>query len=83
MGRRSRTFRVFVNSTFSDLKAERNALQADTFSRLRELCTNHGCRFQAIDLRWGLSEEERAKYVTAAERVVSWVLAEIEKDKAN
>jgi len=52
----SRTFRVFVSSTFDDLKAERNALQDQIFPRLKALCT-HGTRFQAIDLRWGLSEE--------------------------
>ena len=53
----SRTFRVFVSSTFSDLKAERNALQERVFPRLRELCAARGTRFQAIDLRWGVSEE--------------------------
>lgn len=53
----SRTFRIFVSSTFSDLKAERNALQRYVFPKLRELCMRHGCRFQAIDLRWGVSEE--------------------------
>ena len=47
----SRTFRVFVSSTFSDLKAERNALQERVFPRLRELCAAHGARFQAVDLR--------------------------------
>ena len=53
----SRTFRIFVSSTFSDLKAERNALQEHVFPRLRELCQRHGASFQAIDLRWGVSEE--------------------------
>jgi WD40 repeat protein/Cdc6-like AAA superfamily ATPase len=53
----SRTFRIFVSSTFSDLKEERNALQKDVFPRLRELCMQYGCRFQAIDLRWGVREE--------------------------
>lgn len=53
----TRTFRVFVSSTFSDLKEERNALQSSVFPRLRDLCTQHGCRFQAIDLRWGVREE--------------------------
>jgi WD40 repeat protein len=53
----SKTFRIFVSSTFSDLKAERNALQERVFPRLRELCMAHGFRFQAIDLRWGVSEE--------------------------
>ena len=57
MTQTSRTFRIFVSSTFSDLKAERNALQEKVFPRLRELAVSHGCRFQAIDLRWGVSEE--------------------------
>ena len=51
----ARTFRVFVSSTFSDLKAERNALQEWVFPRLRELCAAHGTRFQAIDVRWQAS----------------------------
>lgn len=54
----SRTFRIFISSTFSDLKEERNALQEKVFPRLRDLCEWHGCRFQAIDLRWGVSEQE-------------------------
>lgn len=57
MARASTTFRVFVSSTFSDLKAERNALQKFVFPRLRELCQRHGGRFQAIDLRWGIRDE--------------------------
>ena len=57
MAESTRTFRVFVSSTFSDLKAERNALQEKVFPRLRDLAMAHGCRFQAIDLRWGVSEE--------------------------
>jgi hypothetical protein len=57
MTRASKTFRVFVSSTFSDLKAERDALQARVFPRLRELCAARGARFQAIDLRWGVSQE--------------------------
>ena len=53
----SRTIRLFVSSTFSDLKAERNALQEKVFPRLKQLCLSKGLRFQAIDLRWGISEE--------------------------
>jgi hypothetical protein len=37
MTQSSRTFRIFVSSTFSDLKAERNALQVRVFPRLRDL----------------------------------------------
>lgn len=57
MGQTSNTFRIFVSSTFSDLHEERNALQKYVFPRLRELCLQNGCRFQAIDLRWGVSVE--------------------------
>lgn len=57
MPRSNRTFRVFVSSTFADLKAERSALQERVFPALRDLCLRYGCRFQAIDLRWGVSQE--------------------------
>ncbi len=53
----AKTFRVFVSSTFSDLTAERNALHERVYPRLRELCMKHNARFQAVDLRWGVSEE--------------------------
>src|SRR5207248_10370335 len=33
------------------------ALQRYVFPRLRELCQKHGCRFQAIDPRWGIRDE--------------------------
>jgi hypothetical protein len=42
MTHQARTFRVFVSSTFSDLKAERNALQQRVFPRLRELAGEKG-----------------------------------------
>ncbi len=57
MNTTAQIFRIFVSSTFNDLKAERNALQAYVFPRLRELCEQHGARFQPIDLRWGVSNE--------------------------
>jgi hypothetical protein len=55
--RRRPVIRVFVSSTFSDLKPERNALQAQVFPRLEQLCAQNGFQFQAIDLRWGVSSE--------------------------
>ena len=49
--------RVFVSSTFSDMKHERNALETDAFPKLEQLCQKNGFQFQAIDLRWGVSTE--------------------------
>jgi len=57
MAQAGRNLRIFVSSTFADLKEERNALQERVFPRLRELCMQQGTRFQVIDLRWGVSEE--------------------------
>lgn len=49
--------RLFVSSTFGDLKEERNALQADVFPKLEYYCLVRGFQFQAIDLRWGVPGE--------------------------
>ncbi len=54
---RAPTFRVFVSSTFEDMAAERDALARVAWPRLRDFCEARGARFQAIDLRWGVSEE--------------------------
>ena len=70
----SKTFRIFVSSTFSDLKAERDRLQRYVFPRLRELCARHEGRFQAIDLRWGVSEEAGLD-----QRTMSICVGEIER----
>lgn len=53
----TRTFRVFVSSTFKDLEQERDYLRQHVYPELRALCAEHGARFQAIDLRWGVSRE--------------------------
>ncbi len=52
-----KVFRIFISSTFSDMVAERNALQEFVYPRLRQLCAKHNSSFQAIDLRWGISAE--------------------------
>jgi hypothetical protein len=57
MPQKPRIFRLFVSSTFSDMVAERNALQEHVFPHLRQFCEARGARFQAIDLRWGISQE--------------------------
>ncbi len=49
--------RVFVSSTFSDLKHERNALHAKVWPELERYCQQRGFTFQAIDLRWGVPAE--------------------------
>jgi len=69
-----KTFRVYVSSTYSDLKNERNALHKRVFPRLRELCAKYGFRFQAVDLRWGVSRE-----TAESQETFKLCLKEIEK----
>jgi hypothetical protein len=57
MLRRQPIIRLFISSTFNDLKQERDALQRDVFPYLGEYCQTNGFQFQAIDLRWGVSGE--------------------------
>jgi hypothetical protein len=56
MPQQTKTFRVFVSSTFADMKEERRILQNEVFPRLEKLCEQKGTRFQAVDLRWGVNE---------------------------
>ena len=52
-----KVFRVFVSSTFSDFKDEREILQTEIFPEIKKYCVDKGALFQPIDLRWGVSEE--------------------------
>ena len=70
----TRTFRVFVSSTFDDLKEERKALQERVYPKLEQFCLELGSRFQAIDLRWGVREE-----ASLDQRTMEICLAEIER----
>ncbi len=55
--RRRPVIRVFVSSTFTDLKHERDTLQRDVFPKLEQLCAGRQFQFQAIDLRWRVPTE--------------------------
>lgn len=60
----ARTFRLFVSSTFSDFIAEREALQQAVFPELERYCAMKGAHFQAVDLRWGITEEAQREHDT-------------------
>jgi len=57
-------FRIFVSSTFADFRAERAALHVNVFPSLRQMCEAAGFQFQAVDLRWGVSEEATLDHKT-------------------
>lgn len=71
------TFRLFISSTFGDLRAEREVLQRLVFPDLRAFCEERGARFQPIDLRWGVSEEAAQN-----QRTIAICLEEIARSQA-
>lgn len=73
----TRLFRVFVSSTFADLRLERDALQKNVFPAIADYCTRAGYGFQAIDLRWGIGDE-----ASLDQRTVSICLNELSRCQA-
>lgn len=57
----NRQIRVFVSSTFQDMKAERDYLMQTVFPRLRKKAAERDVSFIELDLRWGITEEEARK----------------------
>ena len=60
----SKTFRLFISSTFSDFTNEREILQTEVFPYVEAYCQKKGYQFQPIDLRWGVNEEAQLNQKT-------------------
>ena len=54
----TKTFRLFISSTFSDFKAEREVLHKKVFPKVQKACGSE-FQFQPIDLRWGVNNESQ------------------------
>jgi hypothetical protein len=69
-----RVIRVFVSSTFADMHAEREELVKRVFPELRRRCDSRGVVWSEVDLRWGVTDEQKAEG-----KVLPICLAEIQK----
>ena len=70
----NRQIRVFISSTFTDMKADRDYLVKFIFPQLRKLCEARAVTWTEVDLRWGVTNEEKAEG-----KVLPIVLAEVER----
>jgi nephrocystin-3 len=70
----TRQIRVFVSSTFTDMKEDRDYLVKFIFPQLRKLCEERAVVWTEIDLRWGVTDEQKAEG-----KVLPIVMAEIER----
>lgn len=50
--------RVFLSSTFRDLKNEREVLMKKIFPEIKAICRAKGITVTEVDLRWGITDEE-------------------------
>ena len=57
----NRHIRVFISSTFRDMQAERDYLVKFIFPELRKLCESRGVTWGEVDLRWGVTDEQKAE----------------------
>ena len=71
-----RAIRVFVSSTFRDMQAEREELVKRVFPLVRRLCEERGVAWSEVDLRWGVTDEQKAEGA-----VLPICLAEIDRSR--
>ena len=69
----SRNIRIFISSTFQDMKGERDNLLKKVFPKLREIASQRNVTLTMVDLRWGITEEE-----AYSKRVLELCLKEID-----
>jgi nephrocystin-3 len=53
--------RVFISSTFQDMKQERDYLVKFIFPKLKNMCDTRGIIWSEVDLRWGVLDEQVAE----------------------
>jgi len=58
---KDRVIRVFISSTFRDMKEDRDYLVKFIFPQLRKLCESRGVTWGEVDLRWGVPDEKVAE----------------------
>ena len=71
-----RVIRVFISSTFRDMQAEREELVKRVFPQVRRLCEQRGVAWSEVDLRWGVTDEQKAEGA-----VLPICLAEIDRSR--
>ena len=65
-----------MSSTFRDMQLERDELVKRVFPQIRRLCEQRGVSWSEVDLRWGVTDEQKAEG-----DVLPICLAEIERTR--
>lgn len=57
MALRNKVIRIFISSTFEDMRTERDILQRKVYPHLLSICAPRGWQVDFVDLRWGISKD--------------------------
>ncbi|XP_022082151.1 NACHT domain- and WD repeat-containing protein 1-like [Acanthaster planci] len=76
--RNAREVWVFISSTFTDMKLERNLLMEDVYPFVREYARLIGLSFNPVDMRWGIRQT-----VCDAHQASEICLDEVERCREN
>ncbi|KAM3937313.1 NACHT domain- and WD repeat-containing protein 1 [Leptodactylus fuscus] len=60
----SKSVRLFISSTFSDMAEERDALLDMAYPEIQAFCQKHGLTFEAVDMRWGVRDYASVDHMT-------------------
>lgn len=64
MKRQGNHIRVFISGTFRDMKHEFDHLTKVIFPEVRQLARERGVHFTPIDLRWGITEDNKGEVIS-------------------
>jgi len=76
-----RVVRVFVSSSFRDMRAEREKLIKLVFPCLRQMCEQRGTAWVEAEPRWGITDEARERGRVPPLRVLRVVRPWLEGEK--
>ncbi|XP_075681436.1 NACHT domain- and WD repeat-containing protein 1 [Rhinoderma darwinii] len=60
----SKSIRLFISSTFSDMAEERDALLERAYPEIQAFCQKHGLTFEVVDMRWGVRDYASLDHMT-------------------
>ena len=70
--------RLFISSTFSDMKEERDRIHQSIYPRLREYGISKGVSIDICDLRWGIDVKEGTDEEVALKQIMEVCFKEID-----
>ena len=76
----SRNIRVFISSTFKDMKGERDRLLKKVFPKLRKIASEYNVTVTEVDLRWGITGDVPMDAILLTESEIAEVTSKLSEN---